>query len=182
MRESLQPAHSTQADPIGLAGGLNLYGYAGGDPINFSDPFGLCPDSTKDKNGYCPGGLSMAQWQKIEYAANNRMTAEVRDIVLGLLTDGKISPVDFLPQAGAAADASPLFGNVRITERAFRYSIGDFAFLLAHEARHTEQLFMRPSRREADADAYGCANTWGRNGYQSGAYRSTLGPCGTGVP
>ncbi|MBX3134187.1 MAG: RHS repeat-associated core domain-containing protein [Gemmatimonadaceae bacterium] len=35
----------TQPDPIGLAGGLNLYGYANGDPINFSDPFGLCPDS-----------------------------------------------------------------------------------------------------------------------------------------
>jgi hypothetical protein len=26
-----------------LAGGLNLYGYADGDPINKSDPFGLCP-------------------------------------------------------------------------------------------------------------------------------------------
>jgi hypothetical protein len=26
-----------------LRGGLNLYGYAGGDPVNFSDPFGLCP-------------------------------------------------------------------------------------------------------------------------------------------
>ena len=25
-----------------MAGGLNLYGYADGDPINFSDPFGLC--------------------------------------------------------------------------------------------------------------------------------------------
>jgi hypothetical protein len=27
-----------------LAGGLNLYGFAGGDPVNFSDPFGLCPN------------------------------------------------------------------------------------------------------------------------------------------
>jgi RHS repeat-associated protein len=34
----------TQTDPIGLAGGLNLYGFAGGDPVNFSDPFGLCPE------------------------------------------------------------------------------------------------------------------------------------------
>ena len=33
----------TQEDPIGLAGGMNLYGFARGDPVNFSDPFGLCP-------------------------------------------------------------------------------------------------------------------------------------------
>ena len=33
----------TQEDPIGLAGGMNLYGYSGGDPVNYSDPFGLCP-------------------------------------------------------------------------------------------------------------------------------------------
>jgi len=31
----------TQEDPIGLAGGLNVYGFAGGDPVTFSDPFGL---------------------------------------------------------------------------------------------------------------------------------------------
>jgi RHS repeat-associated protein len=33
----------TQEDPIGLSGGLNLYGFGAGDPVNYSDPFGLCP-------------------------------------------------------------------------------------------------------------------------------------------
>ena len=31
----------TQQDPIGLAGGMNLYGFAAADPVNFSDPLGL---------------------------------------------------------------------------------------------------------------------------------------------
>jgi uncharacterized protein RhaS with RHS repeats len=43
-----EAVYFTQEDPIGLAGGLNLYGYAGGDPINFHDPFGLdCEKRTK---------------------------------------------------------------------------------------------------------------------------------------
>jgi RHS repeat-associated protein len=28
-------------DPIEEAGGLNLYGYVGGDPVNYDDPLGL---------------------------------------------------------------------------------------------------------------------------------------------
>jgi RHS repeat-associated protein len=31
----------TQEDPVGLAGGVNLYGFAEGDPTTYEDPFGL---------------------------------------------------------------------------------------------------------------------------------------------
>src|SRR6185437_8724345 len=41
-------------DPIGLAGGVNLYAYAGNDPINFDDPFGLLADC-KWENGHWVG-------------------------------------------------------------------------------------------------------------------------------
>jgi len=48
----------TQEAPIGLAGGLNLYGFATGDPVNFSDPFGLCAqgDSLKVSVTVCVDG------------------------------------------------------------------------------------------------------------------------------
>ncbi len=35
------------ADPIGVAGGINIYGYAGGDPVNNVDPNGLYTDVPK---------------------------------------------------------------------------------------------------------------------------------------
>jgi RHS repeat-associated protein len=33
----------TQEDPIGLAGGVNAYGFTGGDPVSYNDPYGLGP-------------------------------------------------------------------------------------------------------------------------------------------
>jgi RHS repeat-associated protein len=43
-----QTGQFTQPDPIGIAGGLNVYGFANGDPVSYSDPYGLCK---RDKDG-----------------------------------------------------------------------------------------------------------------------------------
>jgi RHS repeat-associated protein len=39
---SAKTGRFVQPDPIGYAGGMNLYAYVGGDPVNATDPLGLC--------------------------------------------------------------------------------------------------------------------------------------------
>lgn len=43
-------ARFMQSDPIGYGGGMNMYAYVGGDPVNASDPMGLCEASDRANN------------------------------------------------------------------------------------------------------------------------------------
>jgi len=51
-------------DPIGLAGGVNLYAYAGNNPIAFDDPFGLLCKETGNCVQGDGGNQEAAAWQQ----------------------------------------------------------------------------------------------------------------------
>jgi RHS repeat-associated protein len=57
-----------EADPIGLAGGINQYGYVGQNPVNASDPLGLCADADGD------GWASFADWLRSALSSVGQFT------------------------------------------------------------------------------------------------------------
>jgi hypothetical protein len=113
------------------------------------------------------------------------MTTEAGELVLDLLSAGKISAVEGLTFRGRPAFgvANAITDRVRLNTSTFsQLGLGDFAALLAHESRHTQQAWLTmPHKADADADAYACANTWGRVRAFGGFYRAAYGPCGSGV-
>ena len=87
----------TQEDPIGLAGGLNLYGFANGDPVNFSDPFGL--SGCKYYEVEC--------WMDAAWAASGGSGLTGRVLVPALATAVSLIGIDGAERdAGAAARGS----------------------------------------------------------------------------
>ena len=110
----------TQEDPAGLAGGTNAYGFAGGDPVNYDDPFGLCPPNTVCPDDYDPqaafaglmGGMQLANTATpIIEAAGVAATAP-------LTISGDAALVTLGLAGKAASETATLFRGVSAAEAA----------------------------------------------------------------
>ncbi len=66
-----------ETDPIGQAGGLNLYAYAGADPVNALDPFGLVSVNDKRHNvGIIDYDYQLGKWVTSDWLGTGRTTVE----------------------------------------------------------------------------------------------------------
>jgi hypothetical protein len=136
----------TQQDPIGLAGGLNAYGFAAGDPVSYSDPYGLCPESMIRPDGFCPGGLDIGQWNAVQEGAETLAPGE-RQTIINDLYAGMYSAADLGTDRAAETrwswsgndDRVVLNSNPDPNSNFFGMRAGDRGFALSHERGHVLQ-------------------------------------------
>jgi RHS repeat-associated protein len=95
----------TQEDPIGLAGGVNLYGFANGDPVGYSDPYGLSADANCCL-GVAYDGINPQRIQ--ENAEWNEQLTNGDRVVLGVVgVAAAAGPVVFSRLAAAGGRLAP---------------------------------------------------------------------------
>ena len=66
-----------QEDPLGLAGGVNLYQFNGNNPVMFTDPFGLSPEDCKKVK--CPAPIVVILDKGVRAQAEEMYRATLKD-------------------------------------------------------------------------------------------------------
>ena len=131
LRKRHYDAHAgqfTQQDPIGLAGGLNLYGFASGDPINQSDPFGLCPPADANVADCANDNLGNA-WRALDGAGKAG-----RAVIAGVVSNGiTVSTRAFAVDDNCGLHACSVGGSFTLKDAD---ASGVMAVGIAHEFGH----------------------------------------------
>ena len=168
----------TQADPIGIAGGMNAFGFANGDPVNFSDPFGLCPLCVvlleEVGRGAIVGGVSGAITQ---IAANEISGAPTFAGV------GEAAAVGAAVGAVTAGFGSAVRIGKAIAQAQRATGFGRAAMATEREANLAGRLFTgRPSRPIYEGRAPGRPQVGMRNDATGNQYRSVTVDRGNSIP
>ena len=132
----------TQEDPIGIAGGMNQYGFGRGDPVNSSDPFGLAPDTSfADER---------ARQETQKCVSESKTCAELIGVLANDKSKWNIATRNILgsdlgePEYESSETGELTGGTLVIEGRAEKYAdasdeIGEpitYGTILAHEAGH----------------------------------------------
>ena len=118
-----------QEDPIGIAGGLNLYQYNGNDPVTFTDPFGLCEQSERGnstQSAVCSSDIT--GWSRERVLAESHKMAGRTMLVVGAV------------EGAAAAGSRYLFAGGSKTVSAIRGTAEGETFYHYSYSRHAGSL------------------------------------------
>jgi RHS repeat-associated protein len=159
-----QTGRFTQEDPIGLEGGLNAYGFANGDPISYSDPYGLsagihrCPPRCEITDW---GGGGPEQSRGFGHVKKRHTGGRWGNQFVDMTDDALKHIISETVAGGRLVDAQVVRGERRLVfERAWR-GIGtsgeQFARVVLSESG--ELLTAYPTRNAARATGLGAASS-----------------------
>ena len=121
---------------------MNLYGYAGADPANSSDPFGLCPPAD---NSQCPAASD--DQNKIQKGINWIYQKTGSESILNVLAgaDAALATIGGAISSPGAAGPAAAAGGLAVARGAGEFEGGALA---AHEALNSAEAWLGNGYKE----------------------------------